>query len=174
MAGDVGNEWSSREVKVIAKQYAQASAPAAACVEYVLDQRLDHGLITRCGLPHAIPTSPPAQGTAASMFIAAINVPLVYGLSRISWHESHPGQQPAYTLNSGVYQLSLLMQCIFPLSLYALVLYVCIKGTWRVPRALLGFVFVVMSLAIIVAVLFWKYDVPFYFYSGDFVYIALT
>ncbi|GFH28071.1 uncharacterized protein HaLaN_26492 [Haematococcus lacustris] len=106
---------------------------------------------------------------------AEVNLPLVYCLSLITWHHrSPPGQQPVFTPNTRTYQLSLMMQCVFPLTLYALVLYCCMKRTFRVPRGLLVVVAVVMTCSVTTAALFYVFNVHFWFYFGDFFYIALT
>ncbi|KAL6762839.1 hypothetical protein V8C86DRAFT_2511782 [Haematococcus lacustris] len=116
-----------------------------------------------------------AQGLLYSCCAVAVNLPLVYCLSLITWHHrSPPGQQPVFTPNTRTYQLSLMMQCVFPLTLYALVLYCCMKRTFRVPRGLLVVVAVVMTCSVTTAALFYVFNVHFWFYFGDFFYIALT
>ncbi len=88
------------------------------------------------------------------MFTAALIIPLVYGLSRLPWHYENPeGVKPVFQLNSRTFELSFILQCVFPLSLYALILYACIKSSWSIPKPLIIFTGVSVSISIAVGTL---------------------
>ncbi|KAJ9531467.1 hypothetical protein QJQ45_006914 [Haematococcus lacustris] len=160
-------------------------------------EKLPQPLVSMKGSSFKVILKQYAQGLLYSCCAVAVNLPLVYCLSHITWHhKSPPGQQPAFTPNTRTYQLSLMVQCVFPLALYALVLYCCMKRTTRVPHGLLLVVAAVMTCSVTTAALFFVFDVHFWwdvgqdssqpagpspclglgnrFYFGDFFYIALS
>lgn len=103
-----------------------------------------------------------------SIAIALVNLPLIYGLSRVQWHTVNE-EDTSFGVNVKNFQLSLILQAAFPLSIYSIALYACMNQTLRIPKALLLTVTGVFTIAIIASVLFWHYNVKLWFYYGDLV-----
>lgn len=116
------------------------------CITCSLPETM-HDCMTAACVLHICP-----QAMLYSMFTAALIIPMVYALSKLPWHiKNPPGVQPVFDLNKPTFELSLIFQCIFPLSLYALILYACIKSTWKIPKVLLIFTCVSVSISTMVS-----------------------
>ena len=64
--------------------------------------------------------------------------------------------------NSQTLQWMLLFQLIFPLCIYALFLYVCIRKTFKIPKVLAITVGITVVWSVIVCALFYVFNVPFW------------
>ena len=82
------------------------------------------------------------------------SIPLVAGISAIQWHVDVdistniiPGVNTTNSMidevqatirpNAKALQLMMMFQLIFPLAIYALFLYICIRKTFKIPRILI-------------------------------------
>jgi hypothetical protein len=58
-------------------------------------------------------------------------------------------------------------QCVIPLAFYALLLYVCMRRSWRIPRGVWAIVAFSISWATIACAIFYHYDFDYWWGDGD-------
>ncbi|KAG1655107.1 hypothetical protein FOA52_015845 [Chlamydomonas sp. UWO 241] len=120
-----------------------------------------------------------AQTILLSIIVAVVCIPLVHILSLLTWSDrldimeverltNETGvKQSVIVPNSHTLQIMLLVQLVFPLAIYALLLYVCMRRTWQIPAGLWIVVGVNVAWATLACALFYVYDVAFWFYYID-------
>lgn len=109
----------------------------------------------------------------------AHSIPLITVVSLVKWHEDVELQVPATNSSSGAaaeessgsmtlapnhaaFQWMLLIQIVFPLIIYAVALFMCIRRTFKIPLLLIAVVVFTLSWSVLACGLFYYYDVAYW------------